>query len=52
MAKQSTYERGQRIAKITNFLEWEKDYASHFGLGKSLRRAKDQSHKTKLGASN
>jgi len=40
MAKPSDNARGQRIAKITNFLDWEKDWASHFGLGKPLRPKK------------
>lgn len=37
MRKPSDIERGKRIARITNFLEWEKDYAFHFGLEKALR---------------
>lgn len=40
MAKPSDMERGKRIAKITNFLEMEKDRAHHFGLGKPLRPKK------------
>ena len=36
MRKPSTYERGSRIARISNFLEMEKDRARHFGLGEKL----------------
>lgn len=33
MEKPSTHERGGRVAKITNFLELNKDQAKRFGLG-------------------
>ena len=40
MRAPSTVERGKRIAKISNFLDFEKDRSKHFGLGKPLRREK------------
>lgn len=40
MAKPSTHERGQRIAKIMNALNWQYDSARHYGLGESLRTDK------------
>lgn len=36
MQMPSTVKRGKRIAKISNYLELEKDRAKHFGLGKPL----------------
>jgi hypothetical protein len=40
MKKPSDAERGKRIAKICNGLEFEKDRALHFGLHKPFRKAK------------
>jgi len=37
MNKPSTFERGQRIARITNALEFATDSAERFGLGKVKR---------------
>lgn len=39
MKESSTNERGQKVAKMLNFLELEHDRAWHFGLGKSLKKA-------------
>jgi hypothetical protein len=36
----SSQERGQRIAKISNYLEYHNDCARHFGLGFPLKKAK------------
>ncbi len=36
MIQPSTLERGKNIAKISNYLEMEKDRARHFGLGEKL----------------
>lgn len=38
MKKPSNCERGKRVARITNALEFQTDSAWHFGLGKPLRR--------------
>ena len=40
MKKPSSPERGQRIAKIMNALNFQYDSARHFGLGESLRTDK------------
>jgi hypothetical protein len=38
MKKPSTPDRGKRIAKITNMLEFENDRALHFGLEYSFKK--------------
>lgn len=38
MLKPNSFERGKRIAKITNVLELQNDMALRFGLGKTKRR--------------
>jgi hypothetical protein len=40
MQNPSTYERGKRVAQITNHLEYLIDSADHFGLGNPLRGSK------------
>lgn len=40
MAKPPSAERGSRLAKITNLLNFETDAALHFGLGLSFARIK------------
>lgn len=37
MRRPSSFERGKRIAKIINALEWANDCARHFGLGIPLK---------------
>ncbi len=43
MKKPSTPERGGRVAKITNFLELQKDMSKRFGLGDVSRPKKPRS---------
>ena len=38
MKKPSSLERGKRIAKMCNFLTFQKDSAKHFGLGLPLNK--------------